>query len=129
MDELSTTLLAARFKENYETIYGHLPPDVPLEVVGLRARVVRQRENFKLTPVTNDTGSEGDPALSGNRQVYFEAAGGRIETAVYNRYRLARGEVFAGPAVIEEHETSIVVGPDASFFVDASANVVIEFGE
>jgi N-methylhydantoinase A len=126
MDEISTTVLATRFNDIYETIYGHLPPDVPLEIVGLRARVVRQRDDFKLNPGLRDAGPVGEPALKGNRQVYFEAAGGHVDTAYYDRYRLTQGEVFAGPAVIEERETSIVVGPDASFYVDGSANIVIE---
>ena len=136
MDETSTTpsastndSLAGRFEDIYESIYGHLPPDVPLEVVGLRARVVKPRADFKLTPSAVDAGSVAGSALRGNRQVYFEAVGGYIETAYYDRYRLAQGEVFAGPAVIEEHETSIVVGPDAAFHVDATANIVIEFRE
>ena len=50
-----------------------------------------------------------------------------METAFYDRYLLPKGKVFRGPAVIEERETSIVVGPDAEFFVDSAANVVIEF--
>jgi N-methylhydantoinase A len=41
---------------------------------------------------------------------------------------LPKGKTFSGPAVIEERETSIVVGPDAEFYVDSAANVVIELG-
>ena len=133
MDEISTApaedtnkSLAARFKEIYETIHGHLPPDVPLEVVGLRARVVKPRSDFKLTPGVVDAGSVDGSAHKGDRQVYFEATGGYVETAFYDRYRLVQGHVVPGPAVIEEHETSIVVGPDAEFYVDAAANIVIE---
>jgi N-methylhydantoinase A len=123
----TSSSLAVRFNKIYESIYGHLPPDVPLEVVGLRARVVRPADDISLTPGGTDTGSARESALRGTRQIYFEASGGYVETAFYDRYRLPQGEVFAGPAVIEEHETSIVVGPDAAFHTDATANVVIEF--
>jgi len=119
-------LVATRFKEIYETLYGHRPPDVPLEVVGLRARVARPRAGIKLTPGQVDADSAGESAHRGDRQVYFEAAGGYVETAYYDRYLLSKGTVFRGPAIIEERETSIVVGPDAKFFVDSAANVVIE---
>jgi N-methylhydantoinase A len=136
MDEILTATakktnqtLVARFNDIYETIYGHLPPDVPLEVVGLRARVIRPRSDLKLTPGGVDPGSDDGSAHRGYRQVYFEAADAYVKTEFYDRYRLAPGEVVAGPAVIEEHETSIVVGPDAAFHVDAAANVVIEFKE
>jgi N-methylhydantoinase A len=118
--------VATRFTEIYETLYGHRPPDVPLEVVGLRARVVRPRSGIKLTPGQVDADSASESPHRGDRQVYFEAAGGYVETAFYDRYLLPKGKVFRGPAVIEERETSIVVGPDAEFFVDSAANVVIE---
>jgi len=65
--------------------------------------------------------------LKGKRSVYFEAAGGYVETAIYDRYRLPMGETIQGPAIIEERETSIVTGPDTKFHVDAAANIVIDF--
>ena len=120
--------VATRFTEIYESLYGHRPPDVPLEVVGLRARVVRPRSGIKLTPGQVDVDSASGSAHKGERQVYFEAAGGYVETAYYDRYLLPKGKTFSGPAVIEERETSIVVGPDAEFYVDPAANVVIELG-
>jgi N-methylhydantoinase A len=119
--------LVARFNTIYETLYGHLPPDVPLEVVGLRARVIRPRADFNLKPGRVSAGSGEGSAQRGSRRVYFEVVGDYVETTFYDRYRLTQGQVIAGPAVIEEHETSIVVGPDAVFYVDAAANIVIEF--
>ena len=36
------------------------------------------------------------------------------------------GDAGEGPAVIEERETSIVIGPDAHFRVDVEYNLIIE---
>jgi N-methylhydantoinase A len=118
--------VATLFTEIYESLYGHSPPDVPLEVVGLRARVVRPRSRIHLTPGQVDASSASGSAHRGDRPVYFEAGGGYVDTAFYDRYLLPKDKTIAGPAVIEERETSIVVGPDAEFHVDAAANVVIE---
>jgi N-methylhydantoinase A len=118
--------VATLFTEIYETLYGHRPPDVPLEVVGLRARVIRPRSRINLAPGKVDASSASGSAHRGDRPVYFEASGGYVDTAFYDRYLLPNDETIAGPAVIEERETSIVVGPDAEFHVDAAANVVIE---
>jgi len=118
--------LAEQFTQIYEILYGHRPPEVPLEVVGLRARVIRPRPDRQLTPGGIDAESSDGRAKRGTRRAYFEAAGGYVETAFYDRYRLPQGKVLLGPAIIEERETSIVVGPDAEFYVDASANVIIE---
>ena len=43
--------------------------------------------------------------------MFFGEAGGFTETAVYDRYRLLRGNVVAGPAIVEELDSSVVVHP------------------
>ena len=48
---------------------------------------------------------------------------------MYDRYRLPLGEVFEGPAIIEERETSILTGPDTTFHLDPAANIIIDFKE
>jgi N-methylhydantoinase A len=57
--------------------------------------------------------------------VYFpEQAGFRV-TAAYDRYRLRPGMRFAGPAVVEERESTVVVGPGAEVAVDDYRNLLI----
>ncbi|MDP7054403.1 MAG: hydantoinase/oxoprolinase family protein [Alphaproteobacteria bacterium] len=124
--EIALSELNASFAEIYQNVYGHQPPDVPLEVVGLRARVLNPRSKLEIAPGTEETAGS---ALKGRRQVYFEAAGGYVETAIYDRYHLPLDEVFDGPAIIEERETSIVTGPDTTFHLDAAANIIIDFKE
>jgi N-methylhydantoinase A/oxoprolinase/acetone carboxylase beta subunit len=45
---------------------------------------------------------------------------------VHDRYRLKPGLSLRGPAVVEERESTTVIGPDASFTLDAQGNLVIE---
>jgi N-methylhydantoinase A len=123
-DAISLPALHADFAHIYQGVYGHAPPDVPLEVVGLRARVLEPRTELYFAAEPN---SEGADARKGSRPVCFDGAEGYRETPVYDRYRLTPGMVMPGPAVIEERETTIIVGPDASFHRDAAANIVIEF--
>jgi len=125
--EISIPALRENFAEIYQGVYGHQPPDVPLEVVGLRARVLNPRSKLEIKPATDVADDADGPALKGYREVYFEAAGGKMETAIYDRYRLPKGESIQGPAIIEERETSIVTGPDTEFHVDAAANIIIDF--
>jgi N-methylhydantoinase A len=46
---------------------------------------------------------------------------------VYDRYRLRPGARFAGPAVVEERESTAVVGPGAAVRVDPSRTLLITF--
>jgi N-methylhydantoinase A len=59
--------------------------------------------------------------------VLFEDHGWRT-CPVYDRYALRTGATFSGPALIEERESTCVVGPGAQVRVDEMKNLVIELG-
>ena len=121
--------LVVLFGTEYEKIYGHLPPSVPIEVVNIRARVQETRSPTTIQQAVAEGVSPGASAIRGVRSAYFEASKGFVSTTVYSRYLLEQEKKYSGPAIIEERETSIVVGPDASFYVDEHGNVIIEFLE
>jgi len=121
--------LVVLFGTEYEKIYGHLPPSVPIEVVNIRARVQETRSPTKIQQAVAEGVSSSGSAIRGVRSAYFEASKGFVSTTVYSRYLLEQAKKYSGPAIIEERETSIVVGPDASFYVDEHGNVIIEFLE
>ena len=70
-------------------------------------------------------GSQTGPE-KGRRAMRFSGDGAALEGVVYDRYALSEGDAGEGPAVIEERETSIVIGPDAYFRVDVEYNLIIE---
>ena len=44
---------------------------------------------------------------------------------VYDRYLLATGASLAGPAIVEEQESTTVIGPGARFDIDAARNLSV----
>ena len=54
------------------------------------------------------------------------ARAGRLMTPVYARERLARHCLIAGPAIVEERESTTVIGPGATASVDRFHNLIIE---
>jgi N-methylhydantoinase A len=72
--------------------------------------------------------SLGGEAAKGTRDVWFPQTG-LAPCAVIDRYRLAPGVRLRGPAVVEERESTTVIGPDASFSVDAQGNLVIDIDQ
>jgi N-methylhydantoinase A/oxoprolinase/acetone carboxylase beta subunit len=114
--------LSAAFAATYAGVYGHAPPHVPLEVVNLRARL----EQVTAPPdLRQPPGHAGDP-VKGRRPARFEGRGAPVQATIYDRYALPEGAVFEGPAIVEERETSIVIGPGARFGRDAAGHLVIE---
>ena len=66
--------------------------------------------------------------LSGSRRVYFAEAEGYVDCPVYDRYRLFGGARIDGPAVVEERESTLVVGPGGRFEVLESGNIIVSIG-
>ncbi|MGE5202218.1 MAG: hypothetical protein ACM3O6_09130, partial [Acidobacteriota bacterium] len=50
---------------------------------------------------------------------------GFVETPVYARSRLEIGTVISGPALIEEAESTGVIGPNATVEVDRFGNLIM----
>jgi N-methylhydantoinase A len=57
---------------------------------------------------------------------YFEEARGAVPTAVYDRYRLRPGDRVEGPAIIEERESTLVVGPGSRVTMDAHGSLIVD---
>ncbi len=64
----------------------------------------------------------------GTRLAYDPDSGKLIEWPVYDRYALAPGATVNGPALIEERESTCVIGAGNVATVDARYNLVAEFG-
>ena len=63
-------------------------------------------------------------AQKGSRPVYFP--GGYRDVAVYDRYLLSPGTEFAGPAIVEERESTVIVGQDCACRIDEQWNLIVD---
>jgi N-methylhydantoinase A len=64
-------------------------------------------------------------ALKGRRPVYFPEYGDHHATPVYDRYQLGPGATVSGPAIVEERESTAVLGPSAVGTVDEFSNLIV----
>jgi N-methylhydantoinase A len=113
------------FRETYQSLYGREGPDVALEVINWRVVATGPRPSVNLNLSRQSDG--GADARKGTRRAYFPEAGGYVETAVYDRYALKPGMSFAGPAIVEERESTLVIGPRGNARIDDRLNVIVEF--
>ena len=111
------------FESVYRGLFGRTGPDVPLEAVSWRLIASGPRPSVKLnTPPT----SAAIDARKGERLVYFPEWEEHRPVPVYDRYVLAPGSALDGPAIIEERESTTVVGPGAHVEIDATRNLSVE---
>jgi N-methylhydantoinase A len=67
----------------------------------------------------------GPPQMKSLRKAYFPEAAGYVETPVYDRDALGPGSRLVGPAIVEERESTTVIGPGAVVTVDPHRSLVL----
>jgi N-methylhydantoinase A len=117
--------IRAKFFDSYRLRFGRTMEESPIEVLSWRLACVAPGLDIRLGGAPE--GTDLAAARRGARKVLFETHGWQ-ECVVYDRYKLPVGARFAGPALIEERESTCVVGPDATVSVDAIRNLVVELG-
>jgi N-methylhydantoinase A/oxoprolinase/acetone carboxylase beta subunit len=117
-----------RFARVYREKYGYFYEDVPAEVVSLRAAGSVQAASFTLRPLTMPLDPGGN-VRKGERPAWAGGLGAMVTHAVYARERLRPGTRIAGPAIVEEPESTAVVGPGAAVEVDGYGTLVITLPE
>jgi N-methylhydantoinase A len=117
--------IRSRFDEAYEALYGRTYPETPVEFVTFKVRARLPDRPFGIPPLGTPPGDAG-PARKGQRPAYSMGRRGFIPFDVYDRYRLGPGAVIHGPALIEEGESTILVGEHARARVDELGFVWIE---
>jgi len=116
--------LAAAFETAYREKFALTPPGVPVEFLNIRVSV-RAPVSGSEVVLQGRRGTGAAGALKGTRPAYFDEAGGFVQTAVYDRYRLGVGDELAGPAVVEEEGSTLVVGPGGTARVALTGNLIV----
>ncbi len=133
-DEHDVEALRAAFEQIYEGRYGRRALDMTLQVLTWRVRAREVRNDVEQLAAARKASRGIDDAPGGvvasTREAYFPETQGFTDCAVQRRAKLA-SEVGAreGPMVIEDSETTIVVGPGATVHLDPLGNVVIDLEE
>ena len=119
--------LQSAFERAYREKFALTPPDVPIEFINIRVAVRAPVAGSDVVVHARTLTAHG-AATKGTRPAHFPARG-FVDTAVYDRHRLAVGDEITGPAVVEEEGSTLVVGPGAVARVAASGNILMTLGE
>jgi N-methylhydantoinase A len=116
--------VAHRFHLQHETTFGHSAPGTPVEIVSLRvtARGLLPRPAMK---EAKPAAGPVEAAMAGRRLVWFAPEGAEPECRIFDRYRLGAGHEFAGPAIVEEMDSTTVVDPGWKAKVDRFGNLIL----
>ena len=118
-----TRSIASEFYAAHLQRFGYADRALPVEVVNLRLKLELAVDKPLLEPAA-DCGSDSSHAAVGNVEVVF--AQGAVDTALYDRDRLQTGNRIAGPALLLQLDTTIVVPPGWAGEVDPYGNLLLE---
>jgi N-methylhydantoinase A len=127
--ELFTTADRAGIKRHFDAMhelrYGTSAPDERAEIVSLRTTVAGVLPKPPRPTIEAGDARPAAAAFTGARPVHFREAGGFVDTHTFARTALLAGNRIDGPALVEEHASTTVLGPDDTLEVDALGNLVI----
>lgn len=125
LDSADLSTLTERFESTYETIYGVKNENDPIEAVTWRLTGIDPIQG--VVPTMADGGADLEKAARGTRLAYD---GDEFDDfTIYSRYELPAGPVISGPAIVEEAESTTVIGRETTFHVDDIGNLVLEINQ
>jgi N-methylhydantoinase A len=121
IDSQALAQLQVEFEDEHERLYGHRSdPDNPVEIVTVRliGRAGEPGSRLSLAAV------ESAVTAAADREVWFGGRHGSIRVPVVQRGDLSRPT--AGPLLIDEYDSTIVIPPKVRARRDEQGNVVME---
>jgi len=112
--------LREAFFAAYRQVFGRQPPVTVVEVVNIRVSVTGEAEGAGL-----DAQLPEAPPAAAPRRRRLRFGTTEHEVPVLDRFILAAGTRLAGPALVEEGMSTLVLPPGASAVVEASGNIVV----
>jgi N-methylhydantoinase A len=123
LSEANVPHIVKAFDDAYLRLYGRKGPEVQLEIINWRLVATGPRPSMDPRLPVSGTG----PARPrGSRSAYFPEHDGFVDVPVYDRYALGPGATFAGPAIVEERESTLIVGQHSHARVDDHLNVIVD---
>ncbi len=115
--------ISSDFYEAHLQRFGYADASLPIEVVNLRLKLELEVDKPQMEPAAQQ-GSDAGDAVIGSSEVVF--ANGPVTTMLYDRDRLQTGNRIAGPSLLLQLDTTIVVPPGWGGEVDPYGNLLLE---
>lgn len=117
--------LQQRFHAAHQRRYGHMAQAEAVEIVNFSVTAVGLIS--KPEPKSHAPRATGAPTPSSTRRAYFSASE-TTDVPVFQRDSLQTGDTIAGPAIIEETTSTIVIYPRQRAVIDGHLNIEITLG-
>jgi N-methylhydantoinase A len=118
--------IASAFHAEHLRLYGYSlqAERTPVEIINVRLQAIgaTDRPTYR-----SETGGQADAsaALKGQRKVYIPERNAFAQVPIYDGHRMRCGHRIAGPALVEQQTTAIVISDGYDCMVDAFGSFVV----
>lgn len=125
IDAAALVKLRKEFERIHHQVYGYIAAEEPVQVTTLRIEAVGlvPKADLKAYPPATDT---SNAAITNRREVWLPETGGFTQCPIYDRALLGPGHSVAGPAIIDQMDSTTLVLPGQTATVDAYLNLILE---
>ena len=109
------------FRAAHRQLYGFASDTEPTMIVNLRVTALGRVERPRLTRLPPGEG-RAHAALKARRIVWFDAP---LDCPILDRAALGAGDVVAGPAIVEQMDTTTVLPPGSRTLVDPGGSLIV----
>jgi N-methylhydantoinase A len=124
IDRRGLESMCEAFHAAHEATYGFRNPGEPIELVNIRVTATGRMDKPAFQ-ATREGGRDADPARTGTRDVYSRERGKAEPYTLYDRAKLQAGNEVAGPAIVEQPDSTTVIPGGYRARVDAYLNLLI----
>lgn len=117
--------LLSAFEAEYQRLYGRTAAGNPVEAINWRLIASAPPPKLPLDLLAPDLAKSSPTEQKGERRIYVPETGRFQHVPVYDRYALGENFLASGPAIIEENESTVVVGSGAGIRVDELGSIII----
>ncbi|WP_020112985.1 MULTISPECIES: hydantoinase/oxoprolinase family protein [Nocardiaceae] len=129
IDDVWIKTTAEAFHEAHGRTYSQRFDDKPVQLINIRVTGVGAVPHVRIADIEKG-GADASAAIKTTTQALFwadEAAKPEwVETPVYERSLLLAGNTFDGPAIVEQFDSTTIVGMNQRAEVDAVGHIIIE---
>ena len=126
IDDLDGARIRSDFDRLHAHTYGFANPEFEVEMVNARVFAVGKFGRPQLPEIGVRRLSDGPLETKARRRVFFDGA--FVDTNIYDVTVLRADDEIAGPCVIEDPRSTIVVMPGQTATVDRFRNLTVEAG-
>jgi N-methylhydantoinase A len=125
LDDGAIGRVCEAFHRLHARMYGYAMRDEELVLVNAQVSAVARLPKPSFAP--EQVGADGaERAVKGRRAIYVD--GGWTTATVYDRARLGPGAEVAGPAIVEQADSTTVLGPGDRGRIDVFRNLIVAVG-